>query len=115
MEDREKMIIYLKDNGDTVREYIEVPEGVYREFQAIRKATINAYFTAWAKRDWGISIPMVTVKNLDKLKEVIARTSKRTYPELFVFPELRIGINFWLSYWVTSHMSIEVERVKNEL
>lgn len=104
------MIIYLKDNGDTVREYIEVPEGVYREFQAIRKATINVYFTAWAKRDWGISIPMVTVKDLDKLKEVIARTSKRTYPELFVFPDVRIGINFWLSYWVTSHMSIEVER-----
>ena len=110
MEGRERMTICLSDNGDTVREYIDVPEDIYRRFQAVSKATINVYFTAWAKRDWGISIPMITVKDLDKLKEVIARTSKRTYPELFVFPEIRIGINFWLSYWVTSHMSIEVER-----
>ena len=106
------MKITLTENGDSYWEYIDVPEGIYREFRRISRVTINAYFTAWAKRDWGISLPMVTRQDMRKLKEVISRTSKRSYPELFVFPDIAIGIDFWLSYWVASHMKVEIETYK---
>lgn len=101
------------------RYFCSVPQDIYADFfdaVHLNKLDMNAYLSLWAKRDWGVSLNMGMTEDIDKLKGLIRKSSKRVYPELYIFQKQGLvpDEDFWIKLWVSSHMKSEAERLRAE-
>lgn len=101
------------------RYFCSVPQGIFHDFVTsvkIEDLDINAYLSMWAKHDWGVSFSMGIVEDIERLKTLIKASSKRVYPELYIFQsyDLIPDEDFWVKLWVSSHMRNEAERTRAE-
>lgn len=101
------------------RYFCSVPQLIYLDFSEVanlKGLDMNAFLALWAKRDWGVSISMSTTNDIDELKTFIKLSSKKAYPELYIFHDYGLipDEDFWIRLWVSSHMKSETERLKAE-
>ena len=99
------------------RHFCSIPDTIYKEFMDCINGDsldVNAYLSMWARQDWGVTIRMTVDEDIDELKSLIKRSSKKAYSELYVFEpyDLIPDEDFWVKLWVSSHMKDETERRK---
>lgn len=99
--------------------FCSVPQGIYHDFVSIvnpDSIDMNAYLSLWAKRDWSINLKMALVEDIERLKTLIVASCKRTYSELYIFQPFGLipDGDFWIKFWVSSHMRSETERLRAE-
>ena len=97
--------------------FCSVPKEIYDEFHDIvisDTQEINAYVSTWVKKDLGILIRLTTTENMNKIKELIIKSCRKTYSELYIFENYGLipDEDFWIRLWISSHMKYEIEKRK---
>lgn len=99
--------------------FCSVPQSIYHDFISVVNPDdldFNVYLSLWARRDWGVTLKMALVEDITRLKTLIVASSKRAYSELYVFNSFGLvpSEDFWVKFWVSSHMRSETERLRAE-
>ena len=100
----------IKDKQIQWVTFCSVPDKIYNEFDKrvhLKPLDFNVYLSMWVKDDFMVLMTMDRATHLDQLKQMILTRYKRSYPELYIFKGITIDEDFWIAFWVASHMKTE--------